>query len=394
MDKIPSLIPTIVFIGKMNAGKSSLINSLANQEVSIVSDIAGTTSDEIVKRMELLDVGPINIIDTAGYDDDSTLAKQRVNKTTKAMKRASLLIYVVDSTTNFILDDYQNIKDSKLLVFTKIDILSKDALNQLKNDYPDACFVSANDSETIIDLQSKLVVLLQENEIGLLANLSLNYNKIVHVIPIDSEAPKGRLILPQMQLIRECLDNDIISIVLKESELENYLKQNSDVGLIVTDSQAFGIVSKINHQRYPLTSYSILQANQKGDLRLMVENIKYLKNLVKPHILIMESCSHNTVHEDIGRIKIPKMLRELLKQDLEVDFMMAHDFPNDLEKYDYIVHCGSCMLSRKIMLKRIKYAQEKQVPITNYGLLIAHYNGILNEAIKIFELEGVISETK
>ena len=390
MDKIPSLIPTVVFIGKTNAGKSSLINALTNQDISIVSEIAGTTTDEVVKRFELLDVGPINIIDTAGLDDISKLSQLRINKTKKAIKRATLLIYIIDSTKSDNLEEYSKLSDNKVLVYNKIDLLTKEELEKLKQQNPDALFVSSIDDNSINQLKHYLTANLQEIEKNLLHDIELKYNKIVHVIPIDSEAPKGRLILPQMQLIRECLDLDLISIVLKESELEEYLNNNKDIGLIVTDSQAFNIVSSINRQRFPLTSYSILQANQKGDLKYFVENLKYLKQLKKnPHLLLMESCSHNASHEDIGRIKIPKMLKEIIGENFTFDFMMSHDFPDNLEQYDYIIHCGSCMLSSSIMKKRIKQACEKKIPMTNYGLLIAYYNGILNEAIKIFNLKEV-----
>ncbi|MDF9867171.1 [FeFe] hydrogenase H-cluster maturation GTPase HydF [Bacilli bacterium PM5-3] len=394
MEKIPSLIPTIVFIGKMNAGKSSLINAITNQEVSIVSDIPGTTSDEIVKRIELLNVGPINLIDTAGFNDESDLGDKRVAKTNKALKRADLVIYLIDANDSFDLKEYDAISSKKIIVFSKIDLISDDKKTKLQNKYPNALFISVNQEKTINDLKNKLTTLFQENEEGLLKNIKLKHKKIIHVIPIDSEAPKGRLILPQMQLLRECLDLDIVSIVLKESELENYLEKNDDIDLIVTDSQAFKIVSQINNERFFLTSYSILQANQKGDLQLFVENINYLQKLSNPKILIMESCSHNTSHEDIGKVKIPKMLNEMIDGNVEFEFVMGHDFPDEIKNYDFIVHCGSCMLSKEIMQKRIKIANDNNIPITNYGLIIAHYNGILNEAIKIFNIKGVINEKK
>ncbi|MDL2211511.1 [FeFe] hydrogenase H-cluster maturation GTPase HydF [Erysipelotrichaceae bacterium OttesenSCG-928-M19] len=390
LDKIPSLIPSVVFVGKTNAGKSSLINALTNQDISIVSDIAGTTTDEVVKRFELLDAGPINIIDTAGLNDDSQLGQQRINKTKKAMKRATLLVYLCAVNEVLDLTEYEKYPDHKLLVFTKIDLLDKTELDNLKQLHPQALFVSNFNEEDITKFKVALTKLISISEKHLLENITLQFNKIVHVIPIDSEAPKGRLILPQMQLIRECLDFDIISIVLKESELEQYLIDNDDIGLIVTDSQAFKIVSEINNNRFPLTSYSILQANQKGDLEYFVKSIPFLHYLKEgAHILIMESCSHNASHEDIGRIKIPKMLKEIIKKDFTYDFTMAHDFPDDLKKYDYIVHCGSCMLSSTIMKKRVRQAQELHLPMSNYGLIIAYYNGILNEAINIFGIERV-----
>lgn len=385
MDKIPSLIPTIVFIGDVNAGKSTLINKIVKQDVSIVSDVAGTTTDEVVKRFELLDAGPVNIIDTAGFGDQSNLGQQRIEKTKKAMKRASIIVYVQDATKQLNQKQFQKIQDNKILVFTKCDLLDATNLEKLKLAHPQALFTTIEDdgSSLLEALKNKI----ENHERGLLDGIDLKHNFIVHVIPVDSEAPKGRLILPQMQLIRECLDKDIISIVLKETELEAYLNKSSEIGLIVTDSQAFKIVSQINKKRFPLTSYSILQANQKGDLDYLIASLDYINELkTKDHkkILMMESCSHNATHEDIGRVKIPKMLTKIIG-DFDFDFKMSHDFPNNLQDYDFILHCGSCMLSEDIMQKRISAAQNAHVPMSNYGLFIAYFNGILSEATQVFK---------
>ncbi|WP_423364571.1 [FeFe] hydrogenase H-cluster maturation GTPase HydF [Mycoplasma sp. P36-A1] len=384
MDKIPSLIPTIVFIGQVNAGKSSIINKITKQEVSIVSEIAGTTTDEVVKRFELLDAGPVNIIDTAGLNDNTNLAEERNKKTEKAIKRANIIVYVFDATKEIDLNYYNKLTEDKIMVFNKIDLISEDNKKNLEIKYPKAIFINKNIEKTydnlLIVLKSKII----ESEKGLLDGITLENNLIVHVIPVDSEAPKGRLILPQMQLIRECLDKNIISIVLKETELEQYLNNNTKIGLIVTDSQAFKIVSKINNKRFPLTSYSILQANQKGDLNYLVKSLEALKKLEKPHILMMESCSHNSSHEDIGRVKIPKMLKVMLN-DFTFDFKMSHDFPENLKDYDFILHCGSCMLSETIMMKRINMSIDAKIPMSNYGLFIAYFNGILSEAIQVFK---------
>lgn len=386
MGKIPSLIPTVVLVGNTNSGKSSLINALTNQDISIVSDMAGTTTDEVVKRYELLGVGPIYLIDTAGLNDQSPLSSLRINKTKKALQRASFVLYLADVNEVFDETAFHKIKTPKALVFNKIDLLDNEALLKLKNKYPKALYISAKQEETITHLRTYLTKKLKKPERTLLSNIKLRHNKIVHVIPIDSEAPQGRLILPQMQLLRECLDLNIISIVLREQELAEYLAQNDDIGLIVTDSQAFKIVSSINKQRFPLTSYSILQANQKGDLAYFVDNVKYLKQLkIKPHFLLMESCSHNASHEDIGRVKIPKMLSHIIEGDFTFDFMMSHDFPDNLKQYDFIIHCGGCMLSADIMHNRIKQAQAQQIPMSNYGLLIAYHNNILDEATAIFK---------
>lgn len=386
MDKIPSLIPTIAFIGKMNVGKSTIINNITNQDISIVSDKAGTTTDEVVKRMELLGVGPINLIDTAGLDDKSELGKQRVNKSIKAINRANLIVYVVD-INDIDLDEFEKIEKDKILVFNKIDLCNQNELNKIKQDYPNSIFIYQKDG--IDSLKQLLEKKLKRSKKGLLDGLLLSFNKIVHVIPIDSEAPEGRLILPQMQLIRECLDKNIVSIVLKESELEEYLSSNKDIGLIVCDSQVFKIVSEINNNRFYLSSYSILQAYNKGDLKYFIDSLNEFEKLNNPHILLMESCSHNSSHEDIGKIKIPKMLKDLLGS-YTYEFLMSYDFLQDLSNYDYIIHCGSCMINQEIMLDRIELAKNQNKPMTNYGLFIAYYNGILEESIKIFKDSRII----
>lgn len=382
---IPSLIPTIVFVGQVNAGKSSLVNAFTMQDISIISEMKGTTTDEVVKRMELLDVGPINVIDTAGLNDKSTLGAQRLKKTNKALKRADLVLFVCD-VRHIDLTVYHNIDNDKILIFNKIDLLTKDELKILKETYPFALFTSVKDETGIEELRSRVAGILEIEEKTLLADINLKGNTIIHVIPIDKEAPKGRLILPQMQLLRECLDQNLISIVLREHQLASYLAKHNDVALIVTDSQIFKTVSEINKQRFPLTSYSILQARQKGDLKYLIEGIDYLNHHDINKVLIMESCSHNVNHEDIGRVKIPKMIKEL-KGDVEFTFYNSHDFPDNVADFDFIIHCGSCMLSRKIMLERIKVSQNQDVKMSNYGLVIANYFGILDEATRIFRTE-------
>lgn len=386
MEKIPSLIPTVTFMGQMNVGKSTIINNLTNQDISIVSSIAGTTTDEVVKRFELLGVGPINLIDTAGIDDQSILGQLRINKTKKAIRRANLIVYVSD-ISNFDINEYNAIKKEKILVFNKIDLANQNLLNKMQQEYPEAIFISHQ--QGIEKLKTKLTDTLKIRKKDLLDGLILSSNKIVHVIPVDSEAPEGRLILPQMQLIRECLDKDIISIVLKETELEDYLNNNIDIALIVTDSQAFKIVSQINNKRFYLSSYSIIQAYHKGDLAYFIDSLSKLDDLNNPHILMMESCSHNASHEDIGRVKIPKMLENIVG-DFSFDFAMSYDFPEDLSQYDYIIHCGSCMINQDIMKDRIEMAQNQNKPMTNYGLFMAYFNGILNEATQIFKDSKVI----
>ncbi|MEG0283585.1 MAG: [FeFe] hydrogenase H-cluster maturation GTPase HydF [Erysipelotrichales bacterium] len=382
---IPSYIPNIVIIGNTNVGKSTLINAIAKEDVSIVSDISGTTTDEVKKRIEILGVGPVNLYDTAGLDDDTDLKVERIDKTNKIIEIANLIIFVSDAQ-DMDLNGYDSYDKEKLLIINKIDLVNEERLVELKEQYPEAIFVSSISNVSKVEQAIRKTIKVEEK--SLLEGIILNHKRIVHVIPIDSAAPKGRLILPQMQLIRECLDNNIISIVLKPDELEEYLNDGVSIDLIVCDSSVFNEVSKIVNDRYLVTSYSILQANQKGDLKELVNALEIMDTLKKDaHILIMESCSHNKSHEDIAQVKIPRILRQRISNDITIDFRNGFDFPKDYEKYDLIVHCGSCMINANIMNNRIEKAAKYNIPITNFGLLFAYQSGILEQAIKIFNLD-------
>lgn len=383
---IPSLIPNIVILGKVNAGKSSLINTILQQDISVVSEQEGTTTDEIIKRMELINIGPVNFIDTPGLCDQTSLGLKRLEKTKKSIARANLVLFVVDASEKPDLHFYDELKEEKILVFNKIDLITSEQLIQLHQQYPQAVFVTKKDPESVNELLALIGEKIKIEERGLLEGIKLDYPKVVLVIPIDSEAPKGRIILPQMQLLRECLDLHLVSIVLQPEQLADYLDNNNDIGLIVCDSQVFNKVSEINKQRFYLTSFSILQARSKADLDVLLNGLKAFDKDIH-NVLIMESCSHNTSHEDIGQVKIPKMLSELIDEPFNYDFKMSYDFGEDLKKYDLIVHCGSCMINANIMQKRMDVAKENNILITNYGLLIAHYFGILDEATKIFNKE-------
>ncbi|WP_426710828.1 [FeFe] hydrogenase H-cluster maturation GTPase HydF [Cetobacterium sp. SF1] len=383
----------IGIFGKMNSGKSSLLNAITNQNISIVSNFKGTTTDSVLKSMELIPYGPVLFIDTAGLNDSGEVGNLRVKKALDELKRVNFALFIMDGKD---IDDsfykeqllnYKKYNIPHLLIINKKDLLSEEEIKYLANKYPEALIVSSNNSEDILNLKEHLInkLTIEESEPSLLGGL-LPYNSlIVLVVPIDSEAPKGRLILPQVQILRDALDNGIQSIVVRDTELEEVLNKFKNIDLIITDSQAFKKVNEIVADRYPLTSFSILFARQKGDLKTFIEGIKAINNLKDgDYILISESCSHNTSHEDIGRVKIPNLLKKYTLKQINFEYSMGKDFPDDLNKYALIIHCGSCMLNKKIMMNRIAEVKKNNVPITNYGVTLAYLTGILEKSTKIF----------
>ena len=384
----------IAIYGKTNAGKSSLINKFLGQEVSLVSETKGTTTDPVSKAMELIPVGPVLFIDTAGLDDKSELGEIRVKKTLEVLKKTDIGIYVM-AANDLDLEKYNETKlkfkkynISYITVINKIDLVNEGELNKLKQELKDAVFLSTSTGFGIEFLREELIKKLkeEEDELPLVGDLLPYNSKVILVVPIDSEAPKGRLILPQVQCIRDCLDHGIKSYVVRDTELESALEEVKDVDLVITDSQAFKRVDKIVPKDINLTSFSILFARQKGDLDSFVEGAKKIEELNKDSkILISESCSHNISHEDIGRIKIPKMLNKYVGAELNYEFRVGSDFPEDIEKYDLIIHCGACMINRKTVINRINYCKEKNVAITNYGVIIAYLTGILQRTLSVFK---------
>ena len=383
----------IAIFGKTNVGKSSLINSICGQEIAIVSDIAGTTTDPVLKAMELIPLGPVLFIDTAGLDDKSEVGKLRIKKTMDMMKRTDFALYVMD-INNIDSDEYEAIKlEFKkynipyLLVINKIETIDKYNLDQLKEKYKEAIFVSTYKKEGIDELKNELVTKLKdyENDVPIIGNLVPYGGKVILVVPIDSESPKGRIILPQVQCIRDCLDNGIKTYVVRDTELASALEDIKDIDLVVTDSQAFKKVSKIVPKNIKLTGFSILFANHKGDLKAFVDGARKIDSLNKnSKILISESCTHNVSHEDIGRVKIPKLLNKYVGVELNYDFRVSHDFPENIKDYDLIIHCGGCMINRKTILNRIDFCRSKEVAITNYGIVLAFLSGILDRSLEIF----------
>ena len=380
--------------GNTNSGKSSLMNKILGQDISLVSNVEGTTTDPVQKAMELIPFGPVLLIDTAGLEDKSQLGEIRVKKSFEYLKRLDFAIYVVDGK-NLDVDTYKkwkreankyNIKH--MVVVNKLDRLSDDERSNINNILDKPLFISAKNNENIDKLKDELIKSLEQDEEDkpIVGDLLPYGSNVVLVVPIDSEAPKGRIILPQVQVIRDCLDHGIKTYVVRDTEPEDALKEIKNIDLVITDSQAFKEVDKIVPKEINLTSFSILFARQKGELSDFLEGSNKLKNL-KPgnKILICESCTHNVSHEDIGRVKIPRMLTKIAGGELNLEYKVGYDFDEDVEKYDMVIHCGACMVNRKSVINKINLCKEKNVPITNYGLVIAYFTGILDRSVEIFK---------
>ena len=380
--------------GNTNSGKSSLMNKILGQDISLVSNVEGTTTDPVQKAMELIPFGPVLLIDTAGLEDKSQLGEIRVKKSFEYLKRLDFAIYVVDGK-NLDVDTYKkwkreankyNIKH--MVVVNKLDRLSDDERSNINNILDKPLFISAKNNENIDKLKDELIKSLEQDEEDkpIVGDLLPYGSNVVLVVPIDSEAPNGRIILPQVQVIRDCLDHGIKTYVVRDTELEDALKEIKNIDLVITDSQAFKEVDKIVPKEINLTSFSILFARQKGELSDFLEGSNKLKNL-KPgnKILICESCTHNVSHEDIGRVKIPRMLTKIAGGELNLEYKVGYDFDEDVEKYDMVIHCGACMVNRKSVINKINLCKEKNVPITNYGLVIAYFTGILDRSVEIFK---------
>lgn len=380
--------------GNTNSGKSSLMNTILGQDISLVSSVEGTTTDPVQKAMELIPYGPVLFIDTAGLEDKTELGSIRIKKSYEFLKRLDLALYVVD-VKNPDLDTYKIWKREAakynvdhIVVINKIDTASKEEIDSLVKNFKEYIPVSAKSKSGIDDLRSEIIKHLEdgEEEKTIVGDLLEYGSKVVLVVPIDSEAPKGRIILPQVQVIRDCLDHGIKTYVVRDTELEEALNEIKDIDLVITDSQAFKEVDSIIPKDLKLTSFSILFARQKGELDEFLEGTKKLDSL-KPNdkVLICESCTHNVSHEDIGRVKIPNMLRKIAGGDLNIDHMVGYDFKENVKDYDLIIHCGACMVNRKSVLNKINICKEKNVPITNYGMVIAYFTKILDRSVEIFK---------
>jgi [FeFe] hydrogenase H-cluster maturation GTPase HydF len=384
----------IALFGRRNVGKSSLLNAIAQQQVAIVSDKPGTTTDPVEKSMELPVIGPVVLIDTAGIDDPGDLGALRVDKTNQAVERTDIALIVVGAGQwgNYeedLVTRFSEKQTPTIVVFNQNDVAGPneemlDRLSQLKIPW---VFTVANNNTGIFELRSALLnAAPADKDETIIGDLVAPSDLVVLVTPIDDQAPKGRLILPQVQTIRDLLDHDAYCLVVKDDQLSNALKDlNAPPKLVVTDSQAFAKVSTVVPHDVPMTSFSILFSRFKGDLATMAAGANAIKGL-KPgdKVLIAEACGHHPGEEDIGKVKIPALLNKFVGGHLEFFHAQGRDFPSDLSPYKLVIHCGACMWNKKAMLNRLLECHNQNVPITNYGLTIAFALGILDRAIKPF----------
>ncbi len=386
----------IGLFGRRNAGKSSLLNAMTRQEVSIVSDVAGTTTDPVEKPMELLPLGPVLWIDTAGIDDVGSLGEKRVQKTRQVFDRTDLGILVVDAGCweDFEEGIYRELRGRNvpvIVAFNKSDIHRPAADLEERLHASKTPFVETVASETrgVLELREAIIQAAPEDFLrapAIVADLVPPGEMAVLVVPIDMEAPKGRLIVPQVQTIRDLLDGDAYCLVVKERELRDALARlNRPPALVVTDSQAFLKVSADTPPNVKMTSFSILFARQKGDLAQLVEGATAIEQL-RPgdRVLVAEACTHHPIGDDIGRVKIPRWLTQYVGGELKIDTIQGHDFPADLSQYRLVIHCGACMWNRREMLTRLMECRRAGVPITNYGMTIAYTLGIFDRALGPF----------
>ena len=374
--------PHIAFFGCTNSGKSSLVNAITNQQLSVVSDIKGTTTDPVSKSMELLPLGPVVIIDTAGIDDEGKLGELRIQKTKEVLDKTDIAVLVIDSTigeTEFdkkMISEFEERKIPFIIVYNKTDLTSHSGFA-----------VSALTSKGVNELKEKIATLINQNkeEKFIIKDRLQAGDIIIMVIPIDESAPKGRIILPQQNTLREILDAHATAICCGVNELEDILKKVTPK-FVITDSQAFNEVKKIVPENIILTSFSILMANYKGELKTLVNGAKTISELKDgDKILISEGCTHHRQCNDIGTVKLPNWIKKYSNKDLIFEFTQGGEFPQDLSKYALIVHCGGCMLNEVEMKSRLKRANEQNIPIVNYGMAIAYMNGILERSMEIFE---------
>lgn len=381
----------IALFGKRNVGKSSVINAITNQQLSIVSEYEGTTTDPVYKAMEILPMGPVVLIDTAGLDDEGSLGALRIQKTYQVLNKTDIAVLIVDSSKGMAELDLKLIarfKAKKLpfvVVFNKSDLCTP----AIPHDIKEHCIaVSAKSGTNIPELRQLIAnqIPASQPEVPLVADLLEPSDLVILVIPIDSAAPKGRLILPQQQTIRAILEAEAISIVTKENQLKETLASlGKKPKLVITDSQAFKQVAADTPPDVLLTSFSILFARYKGNLELAVQGAKILDTLKdNDSVLISEGCTHHRQCDDIGTVKLPRWIHNYTKKDINFAFTSGTEFSQDLSKYKLIIHCGGCMLNEREMKHRIAIATEQQVPITNYGTAIAYMNGILKRSVEAF----------
>lgn len=373
----------IGLIGKRNVGKSTILNILTNQKTSIVSDFAGTTTDNVQKNMELHEIGPVVFVDTAGYDDIGEIGSLRVEKTEQALDKLDLALVVIEKEiTNYDENWIEKLEKNKipyLIIFNKDDIY-----NYSKNILMDNNRIIFSKNSKKEEILKKIKEILGKTENNTITGTLAKKDTLVMLImPQDEEAPKGRLILPQVQTIRELIDKNAITICIGLEEMESTLKVlNKSPDLIITDSKVFDKVSKLKPEKSKLTSFSVLFAALKGDIDYFISSANKIDDLNEnSRILIVEACTHPPIKEDIGTVKIPKMLRKKYGNKLKIDFVRGDDFPKNLSKYNLIIHCGACMFNKKHVQSRVDKAKEQNIPMTNYGVIIAKIKGILEVVV-------------
>ena len=379
----------ISFFGCRNAGKSSVVNAVTGQELSIVSDIKGTTTDPVTKAMELLPLGPVVIIDTPGIDDVGQLGELRVLRTKKILNKTDLAVLVVDGIVGMqtadqeLVELFQKKEIPYLVVYNKADLI-QNAPTAGENEI----WVSATEGINIYELKERLGTLVKTDTMTrkLVGQLLKPLDIVILVCPIDESAPKGRLILPQQQAIRDVLEAGAIAVVIREHELAATLEQLGDkAAMVITDSQAFALAGKVTPDSIPLTSFSILMANYKGFLKTAVNGISALKNLKDgDKVLIAEGCTHHRQCNDIGTVKLPNWLRAYSGKKLEFEFCSGRDFPEDVSPYALVMHCGGCMLTEREVQYRMRCTVDQGIPFTNYGTVIAMVTGTLERSLRIF----------
>lgn len=378
----------IALFGKRNAGKSSLINGMTGQSLSIVSEVKGTTTDPVSKAMEILPIGPVMLIDTPGLDDEGELGELRIKKAKEVLRKTDVVLLVVDATDcedlsleRQLAEELEQRKVPYLWVYNKSDLISK------KDCKENEIYVSAVRGDGILALKEKLPQLLpKETERPLVRDLIDEGDLVILVIPIDKAAPKGRLILPQQQTIRDILEKGGIPVVVRNTELQQVFgKLNQKPKMVITDSQAFQEVAKVTPEDIPLTSFSILMARYKGNLAFLAKNAGKIEELQDgDKILVSEGCTHHRQCGDIGTVKIPNWMRQYTGKELIFETSSGGEFPEDLSSYAMVVHCGACMLNAKEMKYRMQEARIQNVPIVNYGILIAYMKGIVKRSLALF----------
>ncbi len=377
----------IGFFGRRNAGKSSVVNAVTNQQISVVSEVLGTTTDPVTKAMELLPLGPVVIIDTPGFDDEGSLGEMRVKRTKQVLNRVDVAVLVVDgekgktSADNELIAIFKEKNIPYTVAYNKSDLTGE-------REYSDGIAVSAINGTNINKLKETIGHLVKTEDMTrkLCGDLLETGDVAVLVVPIDSAAPKGRLILPQQQTIRDVLEAGAIAVTVRETELELTLRKlGTKPKIVITDSQAFAQVSKIVPADIQLTSFSILMARYKGFLETAVKGAAAIENLKDgDRVLISEGCTHHRQCEDIGTVKLPKWLKKYTGKEISIETSSGKGFPDDLLPFSLIIHCGGCMLNEREMQYRRKFAEDSGVPFTNYGTAIAYMNGILKRTLGVF----------